>query len=249
MNEEEGGLPQQIEALVDLLRSNKDQSLSLADIASVTEVLIASMRSFFKQIDTQIYRECRAMSEYILNARSEIASLQPKNLEDARIPRAGMELDAIVGQTEDATNTIMEAAEAIMAADPNDSEAYPQLVQDEVMKIFEACSFQDITGQRISKVVETLSYVEQRVFQLRDLLGVTDQDVEASMSREEKKTGDAALLRGPALEGEGIDQTDVDALMTEAPTGGPPSGSEASDKTDEDEEGRTSQSDIDALFG
>ncbi len=213
-------LPRQIEKLVDHLRETKEAKMSLTDIASVTEVLIATMQSYFQSIDTSIYRECRALSDYIGNARLEIAALTPKETDDenARIPRAGLELDAIVQATEDATNSIMEAAEEIMSADPAETEAYQNTVNDAVMRIFEACSFQDITGQRISKVVETLTYIESRVEDLKNLLGITSDDIDAARI-EDDKTGDEKYLRGPALEGEGIDQSEVDALMD---TGGMP---------------------------
>ncbi|MBK5920087.1 hypothetical protein CCR80_03410 [Rhodothalassium salexigens] len=227
-------LPEQIEALVDRLRQNRNEDLSMADVAAITEVLIGSMRMFFRGIDTKIYRECRAMSEYIMNARHEIASLQPRDLESARIPRAGQELDAIVQQTEEATNTIMESAEAIMNADPADSDEYRNQVQDHILRIFEACSFQDITGQRISKVVETLTFVEDRVHELRTLMGVTETDMEAASYEEEQAQRERhdPLARGPSLEGEGIDQSLVDELLggdagaapaTPAPQGGTPS--------------------------
>ncbi|WP_417459860.1 protein phosphatase CheZ [Kordiimonas sp.] len=209
-------LPKQIELLVDSLRKQNTAQLSLTDVASVTEVLIGTMSVFFKSIDTSIYRECRSLSDYISNARKEIASLQPGDLESARIPRAGLELDAIVQQTEEATNTIMEAAEEIMGLDAADTDNYVAKSQDAVMRIFEACSFQDITGQRISKVVETLSHIEKRVLELRNLLGVTEEDIEqakAEQTEEKTASGDKALLSGPALDGEGIDQTAVDALM------------------------------------
>ncbi len=206
-------LPEKIAALVDHLRERRDEEIALADVASVTEVLIATMQAYFRRIDTRIYRECRAMSDYIINARREIASLQPKDLDTARIPRAGMELDAIVQQTEEATNTIMESAEAIMAADPSDADAFQNVVQEHIVRIFEACSFQDLTGQRISKVVETLRYVEERILTLRKLLGVSDEDIQRALDEEEKREGEKALLRGPALAGEGIDQAEVDALL------------------------------------
>ena len=236
-------LPRQIEALVDHLRAEPDATRSLSDIASVTEVLIGTMQAFFRSIDTSIYRECRALSEYISNARTEIAALQPGNLETDRIPRAGMELDAIVQQTEEATNTIMAAAEEIMGADTSDAEAYQALVQDAIMRIFEACSFQDITGQRISKVVQTLAHIETRVAELRDLLGVTEDDIAAARA-EDSDDPDKDLLRGPALQGEGIDQSEVDALM----------GGEAADKAEQPEAPAEAasedidQTDIDALF-
>lgn len=203
-------LPERIAELVDNLRRNADASFGLADVASVTEVLIGTMRTYFRSIDTSIYRECRQLSEYIDNARREIATLQPNNLESDDIPRAGMELDAIVQHTEEATNTIMECAEVIMAADPDDEEAFKQTVQNNIVQIFEACSFQDITGQRISKVVHTLEHVELRLNELRSLLGVTDEDVAETQDGDE---GDKKLERGPSLAGEGIDQSAVDELF------------------------------------
>ncbi|MBL4838035.1 MAG: protein phosphatase CheZ [Kordiimonadaceae bacterium] len=212
----EGELPTQIELLVDNLRKQDTTALSLTDVASVTEVLIGTMNVFFKSIDTSIYRECRALSDYITDARKEIAALQPGDNGEDRIPRAGQELDAIVQQTEEATDTIMTAAEEIMGADTEDMAAYQAITQDAVMRIFEACSFQDITGQRISKVVATLSHIEQRVLELRDLLGVTDQDIETAHSQEDEKTEEERLLSGPALKGEGIGQSEIDKLMGEA---------------------------------
>jgi len=208
-------LPEKIRLLVDHLRGTENESITLADVASVTEVLIGTMQSYFKSIDTQIYRECRTLADYIDNARKEIAALEPDDLESAKIPRAGMELEAIVQHTETATNTIMECAEAIMNADPGDEDAYKATVQDNIVQIFEACSFQDITGQRISKVVHTLSHVEQRLNELRELLGVTEEDI-AAVSQPDEATSDnqdGSSMHGPALEGEGINQNEVDALF------------------------------------
>ena len=205
------GLSEQMETLVDHLRKREDTPPSLTEVAAVTEVLIRTMDGFFRSVDLKIYQECQSLSDYISNARKEIAALEPENQEAARIPRAGKELDAIVKATEEATNRIMNAAEAIMGADPSDSDAYQQTVNDAVMEIFEACSFQDITGQRISKVVETLTYIEQRAKDLRNLMGVQESD--AGPQTEEDISEDKKLLNGPALEGEGIDQNEVDALL------------------------------------
>ncbi len=209
-------LPKQIGLLVDHLRSDKNATMSMSDVASITEVLIATMRAFFRSVDTSVYRECRSLSDYISNARMEIASLQPVDLEGSHIPRAGLELDAIVQQTEEATNTIMTSAEIIMSADASDIDTYKATVDDAVMQIFEACSFQDITGQRISKVVNTLRHIEERVLELRNLMGVTEDDIADASDAQEKPEGDKALLSGPALDGEGIDQGEVDNLMDAA---------------------------------
>jgi len=210
-----GLLPEHIGPLVDRLRSGDHHAVSLPDVAALTEVLMRSLESYFKSVDLTIYEECQSLADYIDDARLEISSLSPNSHdhEEVGIPRAGLELAAIVQQTESATNTIMESAERIMEADPENMESYTETVNDAVMQIFEACSFQDITGQRISKVVNTLEHVEDRVAKLINILGVMENPVAGKDNAADDTDPDKALLNGPALEGEGIDQDEIDALL------------------------------------
>ncbi|MFC7048524.1 protein phosphatase CheZ [Emcibacter nanhaiensis] len=208
-----GLLPDHISPLVDKLRQGDHHPVSLPDVAALTEVLMRSTESYFRSIDLTLYQECQSLADYINDAKAEIASLSPEHSDSAQIPRAGQELEAIVQQTESATNTIMESAERIMSAETDDAEAFQATVHDAVMQIFEACSFQDITGQRISKVVRTLEYVEDRIDRLINILGIQEDDVAKAARDEEEIDENKALLNGPALEGEGIDQTEIDALL------------------------------------
>lgn len=218
-----GLLPEHIGPLVDRLRSGDHQTVSLPDVAALTEVLMRSLESYFKSVDLTIYEECQSLADYIDDARLEISSLSPNSddHEEVGIPRAGLELAAIVQQTESATNTIMESAERIMEADPENMETYTGTVNDAVMQIFEACSFQDITGQRISKVVNTLEHVEDRVAKLINILGVMDNPTAEKDKAEKDTDPDKALLNGPALDGEGIDQDEIDALLNGDPNDSP----------------------------
>jgi chemotaxis protein CheZ len=77
---------------------------------------------------------------------------------------------------------------------------------------FEACSVQDITGQRISKVVKSVTYVEDWVNALIEVWGKDEID-KIEFKPDKKKTEDEKLLHGPALEGEGISQDDIDKLF------------------------------------
>jgi chemotaxis protein CheZ len=75
---------------------------------------------------------------------------------------SGLELEAVVQATETAANRIMEAAEAIgdwLRDGRRDPEALEAVAQ-RVNTIFEACTFQDITGQRIRRAIEHLQHVE-----------------------------------------------------------------------------------------
>jgi chemotaxis regulatin CheY-phosphate phosphatase CheZ len=75
---------------------------------------------------------------------------------------SGLELEAVVQVTERAANQIMEAAEAIGnwiergRDDPRAIEA----ITERLNSIFEACTFQDLTGQRIRRAIEHLQKVE-----------------------------------------------------------------------------------------
>ena len=79
--------------------------------------------------------------------------------------------------------------------------------------VFEACSFQDITGQRINKVVRSVTYVEERVNAMIDLWGREDIEALGIELPTDTRTGDEALLNGPQLPGEEISQDEIDKLF------------------------------------
>src|SRR5690349_14639279 len=173
-------------------------------------------------------QELQEMSSYIQQTRSEIAALRPADAGANRIMAATGELDAIVTATERATTEILNAAERIQEfaiqmhrADKSGTQLdlgeIANDIEAQIMEIMTACSFQDITGQRTTKVVNTLRYIEQRVNTMIEIWGV-DRDVlsSADASTSHRKMNDdrpdAHLLNGPAL-GDGVDQATIDALF------------------------------------
>ena len=199
--------------LVDFLKQ-KRENVTFHDIISLAEVAAQSLQGFFQAMDTKVYRELREIAGYIESMRHEIGALQVNDLKDSRIPSAGEELGAIVQATEAATNTIMECAEALMGADASDPAAYKALVDEKMMVIFEACSFQDITGQRIAKVVETLQHIEERVSRFADVMQA--KDIKGFLTDEERERAERKekfLLHGPQLAGGGVDQSAVDEMF------------------------------------
>lgn len=202
----------EVREAADGLRDKDD--ISLIDVLTLAEASIHSMKSFIDSLDSTIYREFREIAVYIQKTKSEIGHLQANDLRFRHIPEAGHELSAVVTSTEQATTKIMECAEAILEDDGSDIKAYRQMVNEKMMDIFEACSFQDITGQRISKVVETLEHIETRVSRFATAIGVEDSDQPANdKETERKKRNKDQLINGPALEGEGTSQDDIDKLL------------------------------------
>ncbi|WP_420560997.1 protein phosphatase CheZ [Tepidicaulis sp.] len=213
--------------LVEEIKRVRPDTAGLTDVIKLAEIMVGSMQGFFAHLDTAIYRELKDIASFIDNAKTEISRLQPAHLQSTHIPQAGRELEAIVRATEDATNSIMENAEAVLAADPSDADAYSETVTNAMMEIIQSCSFQDITGQRISKVVETLNIIEEKIGALSTTLGSAMSEGEPHEETAAERRKRELLLNGPALEGEGIDQSSVDELLSE---------------------GGVSQEDIDSLF-
>lgn len=192
----------------------KKEDISLVDVLTLAEASIRSMKSFIDGLDSSIYREFLEIAEYIENTKKEIGHLQANDLKSRYIPEAGHELSEVVTATEHATTQIMECAEAILEADPSDHEAYRTLVNDKMTVIFEACSFQDLTGQRIGKVVETLEYIENRVGRFAKAIGAEDDTARVSATEKKRASRKKDLmLNGPAKSGEGVSQDDVDAIL------------------------------------
>lgn len=165
--------------------------------------------------------ELRALAVCIEHTKAEIAALRPKDADDDRLMAVTFELDAIVSSTERATEDILEAAEKIesigkeIRAHAADSYVgrLVEDINDTVSTIFEACNFQDITGQRITKVVKTLKYVEARINAMIEIWGPENISDVSPKIFEEHKDDDSKLLNGPALENQGISQDEIDKLF------------------------------------
>tara|TARA_R110000824_G_scaffold118960_2_gene271593 strand:- start:212604 stop:213122 length:519 start_codon:yes stop_codon:yes gene_type:complete len=159
----------------------------------------------------RLTQECVDIVRTILVARREMGKLHDPELREVHLPRASEEIGAILTMTESATNDIMLAAEDMMALDLSEPDFATEQVNAACMRIFEACSFQDITGQRIANVLKTLQLVEGKIEQLENAWAGASA-VEPEVVVHEEKS-DKALLNGPALEGEGIEQDFVDQLF------------------------------------
>ncbi len=171
-----------------------------------------------KMTAEQLEQEIQKIAQYIAEAKAEIAALNlttEASGSDKNISHASLELNEVVRHTEEATNLIMDKADAIMAiaGGLSDTDASAKL-NDAAVGILESCSFQDITGQRIRKVLSTLEQVELRVNRLVKLFGGTlPEVVAAEIDTGKAKRADEALLNGPQLSKNKPSQDDIDKLF------------------------------------
>lgn len=157
----------------------------------------------------------QAMSAYIQKVRADVAASEPMALRAQHLPAAASELEAIVQATADATHAIMDAAEAIQAIAASLDDATQHRIGQETTRIFEACTFQDITGQRVTKVVRALDIVEQKLDVLVRSFGTAleQEDAKLAATKPEAPPGDVDLLAGPQLPGLAKSQDEIDALF------------------------------------
>ena len=173
--------------------------------------------------NAHLRRDLIEMAEVISKTRSEIAAMKSPDQDDYQFTCATEELGAIVEATEKATSDILEAAEDVqetawlLREKGVEAEACDK-IDARATDIYTACSFQDLTGQRTSKVVQTLRYLENRVLTMLDIWGLDDSEMRDSKAQNEQF--DTHLLNGPARRGEGMDQAEVDRMIDTGPEDG-----------------------------
>ncbi len=184
-------------------------------MAEVVDAVLGTMRGDLSAPEAGLLAEVEELGRTIAAAKAEIAALRVDDITDNHIPSATDELDAIIAHTAQATDSILEVCETLdsVASDLSRGEseadrAQAAKLQDATTTIYEACSFQDITGQRITKVVATLKTIEAKVAGIVATFGgrplppvVPDLPPEAM------------LLNGPQLPAAAMDQTDIDKLL------------------------------------
>lgn len=167
-------------------------------------------------------RELGLIHAAVARTRGEMSAFGEKTRGGEYAARASRELVAIAGGTEQATQSILQAAEEIdqaahvLAASLKSShdQGLAQDIQERVVQIFEACNFHDLTGQRVSHVLETLKFVEEHVVRLLAIWHRIEQ-----FAPQLADDGERRFLNGPKLpEDRGhVSQDDIDTMFDCSP--------------------------------
>ncbi len=173
--------------------------------------------------DDQLRNEIVSLFQYIRRLKAEIAQLNTRMDEQDRFQTMSEHLDEIVHATEGATHTILQAVEEIetvvdevrMASENEAAVALCNRISDKTTAAIEACTFQDVTGQRVSKIIRSIQFVEDRINAITDLWGRADIErlADRFLDPTEKEEDTGEVLSGPALQGGGISQDEIDKLF------------------------------------
>ncbi len=211
-------------------------SIAGSDQSATTETLDASVarevaeaRALLDTYKAQIEQceklkiELDLISDAINRTKREIAVLHGKSFNGEEMAKVNGELGAVVGGTEEATQQILEAAEAIdqsatalaKVSSLDQQKLLSEEIQEKVISIFEACNFQDLTGQRISKVMATMKFIEHHIMEMMEIWGGVDAIKAHAPPAVDTREGDARLLNGPKADGDvgHASQDDIDALF------------------------------------
>jgi chemotaxis protein CheZ len=186
------------------------------------QALLETYRAQIEQC-AKLKVELDLIYDAINRTKREIAVLHGKSFDGNEMSKVTGELGAVVGGTEEATQQILEAAEAIDQAasalckvnSPDQQKILSEEIQERVVSIFEACNFQDLTGQRINKVMSTMKFIENHITVMMDIWGGVDAIRAHAPPIIDDRDGDARLLNGPKLDGDAghASQNDIDALF------------------------------------
>jgi chemotaxis protein CheZ len=195
---------------------------SLVRGAAEANAMLETYRAQMAQCE-KLKIELDLIHDAINRTKREIAVLHGKSFDGEEMARVNGELGAVVGGTEEATQQILEAAEAIDQAatalskvnSPDQQKLLSEEISERVVSIFEACNFQDLTGQRISKVMATMKFIEDHITTMMDIWGGVDAIKAHAPPIADTREGDARLLNGPKLGSDvgHASQDDIDALF------------------------------------
>lgn len=162
-------------------------------------------------------RELATLNTAVAHTMRELAALVGEG-EERHMAHAAGKLGAAVEGMEKATDKILRSAEviddsakALAAAMKTDYErGLAQEIQESVVRIYEACNFQDLSGQRIGNVIETLTTIEDQVEGMLDR-----HQARPAGTRQVKPPRGDSLLNGPRLDGDSghTSQQDIDVLF------------------------------------
>jgi chemotaxis protein CheZ len=222
-----------LESQIAAIEASKGDSVPIEQVKDLISSVKGMFGDHFKDRatdDDTLFHELGELAKFINSAKKELREVSSSQLTDKEIPDASSQLDIIVTMTEQATGRIMDECERVqsihnnirdrlLAMDPPlDPDAMAGVddaiidAETSVTHIYEACNFQDITGQRIQKVVKCLQEIERQVLRMVVVFGLSHNE---SLDEDTKKEleVEAELLTGPAMPGQGLEQDDIDDIL------------------------------------
>ena len=157
-----------------------------------------------------LHAELEELKNTVEALKRELSAVRPGDIGQEYIPGAADELEAVVGATESATESIMNACDSVLTLAKETDKSSE--IEDLVVNIYEACSFQDITGQRIRKVTSSLKQIDAKVKSIMEIMD--GQIFDPQFMSSEIIPLEKSFLSGPALPQTAVSQDEIDMLLS-----------------------------------
>lgn len=183
--------------------------VSMSDISSVVGTILKALP--WDKLN-KAYTNTRQKSDDA-SVQKAVDDLGFVDIRNYLLPSIERELAAIVEALHSATSNILSSVEDL---ETNTADNSSEQVKEAITHIYEACSFQDITGQRMSKIIQLLKKLEMRV---EGLLGRSGDDAATEryakmLINQKKNYRQNEFLVGPTSGPVAITQKEIDDLFS-----------------------------------
>lgn len=151
-----------------------DRDKIIAELSNIFQGEISDLRKFIDRRVAEVSSEVSASIQFmemneenfnakILSLKSDLNEVLSSNHSD--LSNGGLELDFIAKVTASAANNIMDKLESLetVLEDVSLDVQLKQKIQHIVMGIYSDCEFQDLVGQRVSRIKEKISDFDEVV--------------------------------------------------------------------------------------
>lgn len=208
---------------LDNLKADGDRQLSAAELAEIIENVVGTLHGSFVQSAEDVGQSASsdAASAKALSADATAAealtALSDFDKNGPAFANLTEEIDKIRTVTQDAAGAILAVTEDIEKFADDDDSTMQAAVFDITNAIYEACNFQDITGQRLTRIEEMLRHIELSVTSAMAVLGdadATERSAELSevVEREDSRK-EEHILHGPQDAGTANSQEEIDKIL------------------------------------
>ena len=198
--------------------NTSDVQGQLNTVRADRDVLQAKLTHMIK-----VQAEVTSLTRIIDTTKREIAALYRAQGKGNRLDIVTDELDSVVQDTEIAAEDMTDIAENVdelterLQANAMGSDSILEIadgISAQTTRLFEACNFQDLAGQRIGKVINTLQMLDERLSRLADFRHKDSSKVEPAVLDEHETDGPRQTKVGRSIEVETLTQDEADALAS-----------------------------------
>ena len=183
---------------------------ALAQAQEAVDGLVCAVRRSRKGVGLRVQSEIEHLSKVVEKTSGKIIKLRPEEIPGWRLDAARNELDAVIQHTEAAASDFLSAAEELDAIADTLPKKKAELLRSVTTKMYETSTFQDISGQRLVNAKNALTEIDNCVTGVLKALGHETRAEEPPVNA---VMDESDLLNGPQMQGSGVNQEDVDALL------------------------------------